>query len=273
MTFNLPDEPAVIRGDATRLSQIFINLLNNAVKYTPTGGDIRVDCSVTPSTVTVSVADNGMGVAPERLQHIFDMFVQADQGLERRAGGLGIGLTLVKRLVEDHDGTVTAESKGLGQGSRFTVTFPALKLDSKLPAPQTSSARSTKRTVPMRPLRIVIVDDNDDVREMLSELLRMLDHEVTIACDGPSGIECILQEKPDVALIDIGLPLCDGFEVARTVRSGERIALIAVSGYGKVSDRRNSRQAGFDSHLVKPVGLEKLLKTINEHVENRAAVR
>jgi signal transduction histidine kinase/ActR/RegA family two-component response regulator len=237
-----------VLGDRVRLEQIFTNLLSNAVKYTTAGGSAELAAWVTGNTVHVSVADTGIGIAPEMVDRIFDLFTQADGTLDRSRGGLGIGLTVVRRLVALHGGEVHAESDGLGKGAVIHVTLPLLTV----PSAREESTRVTSSSLP--PARVVLVEDADDIREMLQELLEVGGHSVWAAADGPHGVETILQVGPDIAFVDIGLPGFDGYEVARRLRArGATVPLVALSGYGRQEDRQLAKQAGFDAHITKPV--------------------
>ncbi len=245
----LQGEPVWMDGDVTRVEQVVLNLVENALRYTPAGGSIRLEVFRQGTRAMLRVQDSGMGIRPELLPRIFDLFVQGDRALDRARGGLGIGLTLVKRLVELHDGRVEATSDGPGAGSVFTIGFPAL------PDPALSVAtEAAAAPVPSR--RIAIIEDNADSRETLRVLLELQGHEIYEAADGPTGLELVLRVRPDVTFIDVGLPGLDGYEVARRIRAapeGRDLRLIAVTGYGLQADQERARQAGFDSHLVKPV--------------------
>jgi signal transduction histidine kinase len=252
---SLPESPVFIKGDPTRLEQIFANLLDNASKYTDAGGTIQLTASVVNEDgepfVRIAVTDTGIGMAAESLPTIFGLFSQADVAIDRSRGGLGIGLTLVKTLVELHGGRVTAKSRGLGTGSQFLVEFPTLITDSHQTAPprRTSAAR-----VPTR--RILIVEDNTDVRDGLVDLWQMWGHEVFTAGDGVEGVRVALDTRPDIAFIDIGLPGRDGYEVARLIRADEGggdLLLVALTGYGSREQKARAIESGFDHHLVKPV--------------------
>jgi two-component system, sensor histidine kinase len=217
-----------------------------------------VTVSVHPeeSHAVFRVRDTGIGISQAMLPHVFDLFRQGETGLDRARGGLGIGLTLVRRLIELQGGTVTAASDGAGQGSTFTVRLPAIDA----PPASVEAPRSTAGTIAAMPLRILIVEDHDDAREMLRTALALRGHEVVEAKDGPGGVEMAERTRPDVALIDVGLPGFDGYEVARRVRrlGGPTMRLVALTGYGRPEDRARARQAGFDAHLVKPVDPQQL---------------
>jgi signal transduction histidine kinase/CheY-like chemotaxis protein len=240
--------PVVVEGDAVRLEQIAGNLLDNAVKYSPAGEPIRVVARREGSEAVLRVEDRGMGLAPEMLESIFEPFTQSDVSLHRARGGLGLGLAVVKGLVEQHGGRVAARSAGLGHGSEFVVRLP---LVAEVPAPRPAAVET-----PAPPRRIVVVEDHDDARDALQILLTLQGHEVRTASDGLRGVALILEARPDVALIDVGLPGLDGYEVARQVRQATdipMIRLVAVTGYGQPYDRVRAREAGFDLHLTKPV--------------------
>jgi PAS domain S-box-containing protein len=236
-----------VSADPTRLEQIVTNLLANAVKYTPAGGEIVVATGSEDTGAVLRVRDSGAGIPPELLPRVFDLFVQGDRTLERMGGGLGIGLTLVRRLVELHGGTVEAASAGSNRGSTFTVRLPALAAPAAADPVATSPGAGTPR-------RVLVVEDNDDAREMLTSLLALLGHEVHEARDGLTAVSEARRLRPDVALIDIGLPGLDGYEVARRVRAdAPGVRLVAVTGYGQPDDLARARAAGFDVHIVKPV--------------------
>jgi len=253
----LEPEPLWVEGDETRLAQVVANLLTNAAKFTPSGGTVEVSVRATSDRAEVQVRDTGVGLVPEALDRIFDLFSQEDAPLDRQQGGLGIGLTLVKRLVELHGGTVEARSAGRGCGSEFVVRLPLLPPALPLaatPAEGRAASRSSR-------LRVLIVEDNLETAKSLAALLALDSHEVRIAADGASAI-CIAQAaRPDLALVDIELPEMSGYEVVREMRAlpeGQRIAVVAITGYGREEDRERSRAAGFDQHLVKPVDLDAL---------------
>jgi len=249
-TVRLDTAEVWVDADAARLEQVMVNLLQNAVKYTPAGGEIRVLVTREGPDAVLSVRDAGVGIAPELLPRVFDIFVQGEHSLDRRKGGLGIGLTLVRRLVEQHGGTVAVASEGPGKGSTFTVRLPAIT------RPVKTRPMTTPAIAPAAARRVLVIEDNDDSRQMLRELIRLLGHEVFEAVDGVSGVSSALALEPDLALVDIGLPGIDGYEVARRLRghpAGRGLRLVALTGYGLPEDRERSRAAGFDLHLVKPV--------------------
>jgi signal transduction histidine kinase/CheY-like chemotaxis protein len=276
----LPDQPVVVVGDSTRLEQILSNLLHNAVKYTHDGGTIRARLSLTQAEGTgtqlaqVVVTDNGRGISAQLLPNIFDLFVQGDITIDRSEGGLGLGLTLVRRLAEMHGGQVLAASPGPGQGSTFTVQLPAQSAPVEVheavaateagPIPQSPVSDSDSGETSSR--RIVLVDDNQDAALSLKDFLETCGHAVDIAHDGERGRDLILHERPHVAFVDLGLPKLDGFEVARQVRSaglGQGTRLVALTGYGDPETRKRAAAAGFDAHLVKPVEMSELERLIS----------
>jgi two-component system CheB/CheR fusion protein len=265
VSLTLPAEALWVHGDATRLAQVVSNLLGNAVKYSNSGGQIRVTVAREGSTALLKVADNGMGIAPGLMPTIFDLFVQEKRSLDRSQGGLGLGLTLVRRIVELHGGTVEAHSAGVNQGSEFIVRLPA----SPAPDVHLSVAQAeTSRPASIAPLRVLVVDDNPDSAESIAMLLSFDGHEVKTASDGPAGLKLAATFQPQVVLLDIGLPGMDGYEVARQMRELPQTThalLIAVSGYGRAEDRERARQAGFDHHLVKPTSVDQLVNVIAAH--------
>ncbi|RMF41281.1 MAG: response regulator [Planctomycetota bacterium] len=251
----ITDKPLPVYGDPVRLQQMIVNLLVNATKYTPAGGQIHVALERKRNRAVLTIRDTGVGMSQDLLEKIFEPFVQADETLARSEGGLGLGLTLVKSIVEAHGGTVTAHSDGEGQGSTFTVSLPLTQRTPKDDEPSKESDDQIDRP------KLLIVEDIDDAREMLKLLLESEGYEVVAAPDGPTALQLIETESPDVALVDIGLPEMDGYELARRIRQKydkSEIRLIALTGYGRPSDRKKARKAGFDGHLVKPVHLDQL---------------
>jgi len=241
-------ESVVVSADPTRLAQIITNMLDNAIKFTPSGGSVDVDVWREGQDALLRVSDTGIGIEPDMLPRVFELFAQAEQPMDRAVGGLGIGLTLSRRLVQMLGGTIAAASDGPGRGAQFTVRLPVEATGTPVAPPVTPG--------PERSRRILIVEDNADARESLRLLLESLGHEVLEAGDGERGLALALHHQPEVVLIDLGLPQLDGYEVARALRSspaGKTAALIAVTGYGQADDRRRSKDAGFDAHLVKPV--------------------
>jgi CheY-like chemotaxis protein/two-component sensor histidine kinase len=257
LSISIPPEPICLDADPTRLVQILVNLLTNAAKYTAEGGRIWLTASREGSEAVVSVHDTGIGIPPHMLPKVFDLFTQDDRTLDRAEGGIGIGLTLVRSLVELHGGSVLATSAGPGRGSEFVVHLPALPYD-----PSRKDADKVADQSPWAPpRRVLIVDDNVDSAESLAMLLSLTGHSVRTAHDGPSAIQAARAHWPDVILLDIGLPRMDGYEVARRLRQEPEMAavmLIAMTGYGQDEDRRKTREAGFDLHLVKPVDADEL---------------
>jgi two-component system CheB/CheR fusion protein len=258
LTISLPGYPVLLEVDSARMAQVLSNLLNNAAKYTDEGGEIALSAVQQGREVVIRVRDNGTGIAPELLPHVFDMFTQADQTLSRSRGGLGIGLTLVRSLVEMHQGRVTAHSGGTGKGSEFTVRLP-ISPDAAASPGDEPPAEGALDHFPRR--RILVVDDNRSNATSLGVLLRALGQDVEMAYDGPAALELVRRRRPDLVLLDIGLPGMDGYEVVRRCRQDDDlrgILLVAMTGYGKDEDRRRSQEAGFNAHLVKPVNLEDL---------------
>ncbi len=259
----LPDEPVWVDADVTRLEQVFTNLLHNAAKYTDLGGRVWLAAEVRDGQAEVRVRDTGTGIPIEMLPRIFDLFSQVDRSLERSQGGLGIGLTLVRNLVELHGGSVHAFSEGPGRGSELTVRLPlAPPEEKKVPAERAGSAAKKARR-----RRILLVEDNLDSAALLAELLGLWGHEVRTVHDGVAALAAAAGFRPDVVLLDIGLPGMDGYEVARRLRKTEaestgglsgRILLAALTGYGQESDKKKAREAGFDHHFTKPVDLATL---------------
>jgi PAS domain S-box-containing protein len=252
-----------ILGDAIRLTQVLTNLLTNGAKYTPPGGCIQVQVTVGDGKVRISVRDNGMGIAPDMLSRIFELFVQAPQTIDRSRGGLGLGLTIVQSLVKSFGGSVTAHSPGPGQGSEFVVQLPLLGVTAQnSDVVDSSQATSTRRKV-----SVMVVDDNVDALEMLVEALRLLGHDAHPAADAESALALAETLQPRIALLDIGLPLMDGYQLGQKLRGLPNLAdikLVALTGYGQTSDRERSRDAGFSAHLVKPVDLVAVDALLNE---------
>lgn len=261
----IPGDRALrMRGDSVRLTQLFGNVLNNAAKYTEPPGRIELDVAPHDDSVDVAIRDNGIGIAEEMLPRIFELFVQADRGLERASGGLGIGLTLVRQLTEMHGGTVRAESPGVDQGTTITVTLPLLSIDDgDSPAPPLAGEPRN-----VTPRRILVVDDNPDSAESLAMLLDLEGHTTWRGHDGLEAVALAEQVEPEVILLDIGLPRLNGYDACRRIREGRNggaILMIALTGWGQEDDRRASREAGFDAHLVKPVDYEALAELLERH--------
>ena len=250
LTVSLPDDPVYLRGDAMRLAQVFLNLLNNAAKYTPPEGRVDLSATVADGEVAIAVSDSGVGIPPAMLGRVFDMFVQIDSARDQVQGGLGIGLTLVRQLVELHSGTIEAYSDGENRGSRFVVTLPL----ATPPGQVVQSDEAVSATGSAR--RILIADDNADAAELLEMWLKMSGHDVRSAQDGEAALVLAETMRPDILLLDIGMPKMNGYDVARRIRQrpwGTRAVLIALTGWGQEEDVRRSREAGFDHHLTKPV--------------------
>jgi CheY-like chemotaxis protein len=260
LTLDLPQEPVTISADPARLEQVLANLLNNAAKYTDVGGRIWVRGVVEAGQLVLSVKDDGAGLTPAMRERVFDLFVQGPEMRAYTRGGLGIGLTLVRRLVEMHGGTVEARSDGPGRGSEFIVRLPMRPV----PHVATSGHAGGAAIAALPKRRILVVDDNVDAADALAELLRDYGHDVRAVHDGPSAIEQAGLHHPDIVLLDIGLPGFDGYEVARRMRTelGLKSTLVALTGYGEARHRRLSRDAGFDQHVTKPVDIRKLEKLL-----------
>ncbi len=245
--------PLPVDVDPVRTDQIITNVLTNAIKYTPEGGHVVVTLEQDGDQAVIRVSDDGVGIAPDRIGTIFELFAQAENAIGRAQGGMGIGLALVRNLLHLHGGSITANSEGIGKGSEFAVRFP-------IAAPRAQEAETERRSTVRvadgdgQPRRIVIVEDNADVRELLRLKLRRLGHAVDAVADGPTGVDAIVAGKPDLALVDIGLPGLDGYEVAMQVRQslGSGVVLVAVSGFGQPEDKRKALEAGFDEHITKP---------------------
>jgi CheY-like chemotaxis protein len=263
LTITMPSHPVYLSGDPARLAQVFGNLLNNACKFTDRDGHVSLIVAQEGAQGVIRVRDDGIGIAADAMPILFEMFSQADTSLERTQGGLGIGLTLVKTLVEMHGGTVTARSEGVGRGSEFEVRLPTL-----LEAPRAQTTASVEAPTPRAQRRILIVDDNEDGAESLAMLLELGGHEIHTVNDGGKALDAAARLRPDVMLLDIGLPRMNGYEVCRRIRQepwGRDLAVVALTGWGQEEDRQRSRDAGFDAHLVKPVdydNLEKLLASL-----------
>jgi len=256
LTVTLPPKPIWLNADASRLEQVVVNLLTNAAKYTQDGGHIWLSIQEEGSDCVLRVRDTGVGIAPELLPRIFDLFTQAERSLDRSQGGLGIGLALVQRLVEMHHGKVEVHSS-LGQGSEFVVRLPML-LTAEAESPSCKTGM-TKQTGPS--LQVLVVDDNVDAAGSLAMLLEASGHEVRLTHDGPTALEAALKNRPNVILLDLGLPGLNGFEVAKRLRQQpvfQNVVLIAMTGYGQEADRQRSFDAGFNHHLVKPADFGKV---------------
>jgi PAS domain S-box-containing protein len=258
LAVSLPAEPVWLHADPMRVEQILANLLSNAAKYTEPGGTIRLTATLEDASIVIHVTDNGIGIPQEMLPRVFDLFVQSDRTLDRSQGGLGIGLSVVRTLVALHAGSVTVRSDGPGCGSEFTVRLPVPSQplpDSDAPQPQTASEQRGSK------VRILLAEDSNDLAQILKMTLETWGHDVYVTEDGPSTLEAYRTVRPDVVLLDVGLPGMDGYEVTRRIREnelGNRPVLVAVTGYGQASDRARSQAAGFDHHLVKPADLDAL---------------
>jgi CheY-like chemotaxis protein len=255
----VPDD-LVVNGDPARLAQVFSNLLTNASKYSDTGSPIRISAKAIGDQVEVRVEDRGIGIRPELLDRVFDLFIQQPQSLDRAAGGLGLGLAIVKNLVSLHGGSVVAKSAGPGTGSEFIVHLPLFSGSES--ANIESNAADSSVSQPARAgRRILVVDDNIDGAEMLAHSLASMGHSVRVAHNGKTALDAAAAFHPEVALLDIGLPVMDGYELASRLRNmpgGSDIHLVAVTGYGQQKDRTASKAAGFSEHLVKPVDVRRL---------------
>ena len=262
LTLSVPQQPIWLQADAARLEQVVVNLLTNAAKYTDEGGHLWLSVEQEGDAAVLRLRDTGIGIAPELLPRIFDLFTQAERSLDRAQGGLGIGLCLVQRLVDLHGGSVAAYSV-LGQGSEFVVRLP-LMLASMAPLPLPSPSIETAAP-PGITRRVLVVDDNVDAAQSLAMLLQALGHDVRMAYDGPGAVEAALDFRPDMVLLDIGLPGLSGIEVARRIRqlaALKNIVLVAMTGYGQDTDRQRSLEAGFDHHLVKPADFDQVQKIL-----------
>ena len=263
LALRVPSGELWVDGDETRLAQVVANLLSNAAKYTEPGGRIELEARREGDQVALVVSDNGIGIGPDLLPRVFDLFTQGKRGPDRSKGGLGLGLTLVRRLVEAHGGEVIAESDGAGQGSRFTVRLSARTAPELAAAARATPARATPERAPGgRSRRVLVVDDNHDAADLMAELLRGAGHEVAVAHDGPQALEIADGFDPEVAVLDIGLPVMDGYELGARLKQAGQPRLLAVTGYGQDHDRARSREAGFAAHLVKPIDPARLLAAI-----------
>jgi CheY-like chemotaxis protein/two-component sensor histidine kinase len=270
----LPKEPIALEGDAVRLAQVLSNLINNASKFSPPGSRIRLEAAYADGELQISVKDEGAGIAADFLPRIFDLFAQADQSLDRSQGGLGIGLTLVKHLVELHGGRVWADSEGLGKGAQVTIALPAcVGAHGAAAAPAPTGA--PRASAAAEPSRILVVDDLAASAETLMTLLEMEGFEVRVAHEGQDALRIAREFRPQVVLLDIGLPGMNGFEVAHGLRSqpeSQGALLIALTGYGEAESRLRSAQAGFDFHMVKPADVNLLLAMLANPQDARKAV-
>ncbi|MBI3839280.1 MAG: response regulator [Planctomycetia bacterium] len=257
LTVTMPVEPTYVEGDVGRLTQVFGNILHNATKYTGRNGIIGIVAEKQGGKAVVKIRDNGPGIPKQMLADIFEMFRQVDQTLDRAHGGLGIGLTLVKRLVDVHGGSVEARSDGLGKGSEFIVTLPTVASESN--GQPEGAGQKADQTVPRR--KILVVDDVQASAQTLAMMLRAIGQEASVAHDGPAAIEWVIEKKPDVVFLDIAMPGMNGYEVARLLRARpdlRSLRLVALTGYGQVEDRRKAAEAGFDHHMTKPASVDAL---------------
>jgi signal transduction histidine kinase len=273
VSFTPAPGPLPVDVDAVRIEQVINNLLTNAIKYTPAGGEIWLslarDAGAGPGggdVAVVRVRDTGIGIEPDMLESVFEMFTQGERPLDRAQGGVGLGLTLVRRLVQMHGGTVSATSGGSGRGSTFEVRLPALAASDAPGAAHPAAQPPAVHPTAHHPRHVLIVEDGPDARKALGRLLELWGHRVELAEDGTRGVERAIASRPEVALIDIGLPGLNGYEVAKRVRQvlGNRIRLIALTGYGQPDDQERTRAAGFDQHLVKPVNPKLLSRMLQE---------
>jgi signal transduction histidine kinase len=264
LTVSLPDEPIWVRCDRVRLAQVLSNLLNNAAKYTQRGGSIQLEVNRVEGEVLFRVSDNGIGISAEMLPKVFELFTQVDRSIDRSQGGLGVGLTVVKRLVEMHGGRVDAASRGAGCGSEFVVRLPVLEAPVE---PATTTDAPAERGALTPSLRVLVVDDNTDAAESLAWLLKHGDHDVRTAHNGRQAIELAREFRPQAVVLDLGLPELDGYEVARHLRQSDETRgalLVALSGYGQQEHRRRSNEAGFNYHFVKPLDFGALQRILSE---------
>jgi signal transduction histidine kinase len=270
LSVRLPEQPLIVQGDPARLTQIVSNLLSNAAKYQDEEGRIELTVEPAETDAVLTVSDRGIGIAPETLPSVFDLFSQARRSQRLADDGLGIGLALVKNLTELHGGSIEAMSDGVGKGSRFVVRIPRIR---GAPDSGGSPEEATAAGFSGPPLRILVVDDNRDAATSLATLLRLGGHKVTFAHDGPRALELAADERPEVVFLDLGMPDMDGYEICRRLRalglSDTRI--IAMTGYGQAKDRERSKAAGFDGHSVKPVGIDELVRLLAEHATRRVS--
>jgi signal transduction histidine kinase/CheY-like chemotaxis protein len=253
----------VVNGDEGRLVQVISNLLTNAGKYTDPGGRVHIIAEVEGKTALLRVRDNGVGISADMLAHVFDRFIQGAQSSDRPQGGLGLGLSIVQNLVQLHGGVVGVSSEGAGRGSEFTVRLPLVR--PRRDRHKAQSPAGPRVEVAARPQPILLVDDNRDIAEVLADILRTRGHTVEVAFDGPSALTLVTKFRPKVALLDIGLPAMDGYELARRLKKQKglsRLRLLAITGYGQSSDKKRAERAGFSDHLVKPIEVEHLLNLV-----------
>jgi signal transduction histidine kinase/DNA-binding response OmpR family regulator len=273
LSVDVPRTGCEVEGDHDRLAQVVANLLTNAAKYTPTGGRISIAARTEDGEVVLRVRDNGVGITADMLPHVFDLFAQERQDSARAGGGLGLGLAIVRNLVQLHGGSVSAHSEGRDRGSEFVIRLPRLDVEAA-PAPA-APVPEPAQAVGDHSRRVLVVDDNRDAAAMLGEALRLYGHDVRIAADGVTALRVAEEFRPDVALLDLGLPVMDGYELARRIRAQPDLAqtrLVALTGYGQEGDRRRTRESGFAAHLVKPVDLEELKDVVSEQAARDPAV-
>jgi len=266
LTVNIPEGNIHLHADGMRMTQIFSNLINNAGKYTPAGGTIRVEAEVKGRSLVARIRDSGIGIERKMLPHIFDMFMQVDNSLERSQGGLGIGLTLVRNLVDRHDGTIEVKSEGLGKGSEFIVTLPIGA------SPAAKKPANATFDVTDRPLSVLVVDDNEPSAKTIGWMLELLGHNPTLLLRGEKVVEVATALKPDVILLDIGMPGLNGYDICRMLRELPQFndtVLIAQTGWGQQQDKDMAREAGFDHHLVKPVDSERLQSILKNEISRQ----
>ncbi len=265
LILDVPQEPLWVNADLTRLSQVVSNLLNNAAKYTPAGGIITLTARAQNEEAMLCVADNGLGIPADMLPKVFDLFTQVDRNLDRSQGGLGIGLSLVRRLLEMHNGTIHVNSDGLNKGSKFTAYIPLLSHNVGAKEDDQNTSGDTVTTKP--PLNILVVDDNVPSAKTIGWMLELAGYEYSIVHTGTEAIEAAKKLKPDVILLDIGLPGISGYDVCRELRKDndfKNTIMIAQTGWGQERDRQMAKEAGFDHHLIKPVNFDDFSKLIGE---------
>jgi CheY-like chemotaxis protein len=266
LSVQLPPATLEVFGDANRLAQVFANLLSNAAKYTPAGGNVWLDWQPLAGAVRISVRDNGVGLPADLIANVFELFQQGERSLDRAQGGLGVGLTIARALIEMHGGQIRADSAGEGQGSEFSVTLP---LHERAGRPRSDDGATLMPALAQTRHRVLVVDDNVDAAESLADLVEQWGHAVRVAGDGEQALALCRSMLPDVVLLDIGLPGMDGYATARALRrlAGSRaLTIVAVTGYGRSEDRQQSAAAGFDLHMVKPLdatALQSLLATLD----------
>lgn len=270
LTVDVEEHGLVVDGDPARLAQIVSNLVTNAAKYSDEDSAITVRASREGDNVRLSVIDEGIGIADTYIDRVFDQFVQVPQGMDRAAGGLGLGLAIVRSLVERHGGTVRAQSRGQGCGSTFIVELPLSSTSMRSEAAQPAPVKARPAAV----ARLLVVDDNEDAAMLLADVLTGFGHQVQVAHSGPDALAGLIAFQPDAALLDIGLPVMDGYELAQHVRARlPAVKLVALTGYGQANDRERSRAAGFDAHLVKPVSVANVTQTLDELLIEQFAAR